>query len=125
MKPWARAGAAVPAMKTRVRVPGSSRRPARARMRSHRMTSVIARPPQDREGGRLASIDALRGLIMVIMALDHVSFMVGRFHSAEMWAGLWTRYESPLAFLTRFITHLCAPGFFFLMGVGISLMAEN
>jgi uncharacterized membrane protein len=89
------------------------------------MTSMIARPPQDREGGRLASIDALRGLIMVIMALDHVSFMVGRFHSAEMWAGLWTRYESPLAFLTRFITHLCAPGFFFLMGVGLCLMADS
>lgn len=86
---------------------------------------MIGRLPHDRESGRLASIDALRGLIMVIMALDHVSFMVGRFHSGEMWAGLWTRYASPLAFLTRFITHLCAPGFFFLMGVGISLMAKN
>ena len=86
---------------------------------------MIARPPHDRESGRLGSIDALRGLIMVIMALDHVSFMVGRFHSGEMWAGLWTRYASPLAFLTRFITHLCAPGFFFLMGAGISLMVEH
>jgi uncharacterized membrane protein len=89
------------------------------------MPSIIARPPHDRESGRLASIDTLRGLIMVIMALDHVSFMVGRFHSGEMWAGLWTRYASPLAFLTRFITHVCAPGFFFLMGAGISLLAEN
>ena len=62
---------------------------------------------------------------MVIMALDHVSFMVGRFHSGEMWAGLWTRYSSPIAFLTRFVTHLCAPGFFFLMGAGISLLAES
>lgn len=77
------------------------------------------------EGGRLESIDALRGLIMVVMALDHVSFMVGRFHSGEMWAGLWTRYSGPLAFLTRFVTHLCAPGFFFLMGVGISLLVDS
>ena len=86
---------------------------------------MVIRPPHDRESGRLASIDALRGLIMVVMALDHVSFMVGRFHSGEMWAGLWTRYSSALPFLTRFVTHLCAPGFFFLMGVGISLMAES
>ena len=73
---------------------------------------------------RLESIDRLRGLIMVVMAIDHVSFMVGRFHSGEMWAGLWTRYASPVAFLTRFVTHFCAPGFFFLMGVGISLLVD-
>lgn len=60
---------------------------------------------------------------MVVMAIDHVGFMVGRFHSGEMWAGMWTRYASPIAFLTRFVTHFCAPGFFFLMGVGISLFA--
>ena len=86
---------------------------------------MMARPADLGEGGRLASIDALRGLIMVVMALDHVSFMVGRFHSGEMWAGLWTRYSSPIAFLTRFVTHLCAPGFFFLMGAGISLLADS
>ena len=61
---------------------------------------------------------------MVVMAIDHVSFMVGRFHSGEMWAGLWTRYASPVVFLTRFVTHFCAPGFFFLMGVGVSLLVD-
>lgn len=74
---------------------------------------------------RLASLDRLRGLIMVVMAIDHASFMVGRFHSGEMWAGMWTRYASPVAFLTRFVTHFCAPGFFFLMGVGLSLFASD
>ena len=73
---------------------------------------------------RLESIDRLRGLIMIVMAIDHASFMIGRFHSGEMWAGLWTRYASPVAFLTRFVTHFCAPGFFFLMGVGISLLVD-
>ncbi len=72
---------------------------------------------------RLESIDLLRGLLMIVMALDHVGLMVGRFHSAEMWAGPWTRYSSALPFLTRFVTHFCAPGFFFLMGVGMSLLA--
>ena len=62
---------------------------------------------------------------MVVMALDHVSAMVGRFHSEEIWAGEWTRYSSTVAFLTRFVTHFCAPGFFFLMGVGISLLADS
>lgn len=76
-------------------------------------------------GDRLPSIDILRGLIMVVMALDHVSLMVGRFHSSEMWAGAWTRYSSVLAFLTRFASHFCAPGFFFLMGAGLSLMAAS
>lgn len=61
---------------------------------------------------------------MIVMAIDHASFMVGRFHSGEMWAGLWTRYASPVAFVTRFVTHFCAPGFFFLMGVGISLLVD-
>lgn len=76
-------------------------------------------------GRRLPSIDVLRGLIMVVMALDHVSLMVGRFHSSEMWAGAWTHYSSSLAFLTRFASHFCAPGFFFLMGAGMSLMASS
>lgn len=74
---------------------------------------------------RLQSIDVLRGLIMVLMALDHVSLMVGRFHSQEMWAGAWTRYSSTVAFVTRFVSHFCAPGFFFLMGVGLSLLADS
>ena len=82
----------------------------------------MARPTTVRaEAGvdRLASIDLLRGLLMVVMALDHAGFMVGRFHSQEMWAGAWTRYSSAIPFLTRFVTHFCAPGFFLLMGAGL------
>ena len=73
---------------------------------------------------RLQSVDVLRGLLMVLMALDHVGLMVGRSHSQEMWAGAWTRYSSTLPFLTRFVTHFCAPGLFLLMGVGLALMAD-
>jgi len=74
---------------------------------------------------RLPSLDVLRGAIMVVMALDHVGLMVGRFHSQEMWAGAWSRYDAALPFLTRFVTHFCAPGFFVLMGAGLSLFAES
>ncbi len=87
----------------------------------------MARPvPAGSDAGseRLASIDLLRGLLMVVMALDHAGFMVGRFHSQEMWAGAWTRYSSALPFLTRFVTHFCAPGFFLLMGAGLAFAAE-
>jgi len=83
------------------------------------MMRAVANQPS-----RLRSIDVLRGVIMVVMALDHVGLMVGRFHSQEMWAGAWTRYSSALPFLTRFVTHFCAPGFFLLMGAGLALMAE-
>lgn len=82
-------------------------------------------PAEPAEAGRrLEPVDALRGLLMVVMALDHAGFMVGRFHSQEMWAGAWTRYDSAIPFLTRFVTHFCAPGFFLLMGAGLALAAE-
>ena len=87
----------------------------------------MARPVPARSPGgaeRLASIDLLRGLLMVVMALDHAGFMVGRFHSQEMWAGAWTRYSAAVPFLTRFVTHFCAPGFFLLMGAGLAFAAE-
>lgn len=75
-------------------------------------------------GTRLRAVDVLRGLLMAVMALDHVGLMVGRFHSQEMWAGAWTRYDAALPFLTRFVTHLCAPGFFLLLGAGLALQAD-
>src|SRR5215471_13421928 len=68
---------------------------------------------------RYYSVDALRGLIMMIMAIDHASAFIARQHASEFWAGAMTAYDSAFPFLTRWITHLCAPGFFFLMGAGI------
>ena len=73
---------------------------------------------------RLRAVDVLRGSLIAVMALDHVGLMVGRFHSQEMWAGAWTRYDAALPFLTRFVTHLCAPGFFLLLGAGLALQVD-
>jgi uncharacterized membrane protein len=68
---------------------------------------------------RVISIDALRGFIMILMALDHANMLLSKGSSSEFWGGPLPRSESSLAFFTRFVTHLCAPGFFFLMGVGM------
>ncbi len=75
---------------------------------------------------RLYPLDALRGLIIVFMALDHANYFVAQQHSSgEQWGGAFPAYNSALPFLTRLVTHFCAPGFFFLMGVGMSLFAES
>jgi len=74
---------------------------------------------------RYDSVDALRGLITIIMALDHSSAFIARQHGSEFWAGAMSAYDSAFPFLTRWITHLCAPGFFFLMGAGIYWYAAS
>jgi uncharacterized membrane protein len=75
---------------------------------------------------RLPPLDALRGVLMIVMALDHANLFIAREHSpGERWSDPLPRYESALAFLTRFVTHLAAPGFFFLLGAGMVLFAES
>ena len=74
-------------------------------------------------GARYQSVDALRGLIMMIMTIDHASAFIARQHASEFWAGAMSAYDAAFPFLTRWITHVCAPGFFFLMGAGIYWLA--
>jgi uncharacterized membrane protein len=76
-------------------------------------------------GNRLYPLDALRGLAIVVMALDHANFFIAHQHSpGEYWGAPFPEYDSALPFLTRFVTHFAAPGFFFLMGVGMLLFAQ-
>jgi uncharacterized membrane protein len=74
---------------------------------------------------RLNALDAHRGLIMVLMAIDHGSYYIARAHSSEFWGVPLPVYPDALWFWTRFVTHLCAPGFFLLMGGGMTLMAAS
>ena len=68
---------------------------------------------------RLQSVDAWRGLVMIIMALDHVREF---FHSgaASFQPDDLTRTTAAL-FFTRWITHFCAPVFMFAAGLGAYL----
>lgn len=72
---------------------------------------------------RVASIDILRGIVMVIMALDHTRDF---FHQSAMTADPLspTSTTVPL-FFTRWITHFCAPVFVFLSGTSIYLSSLN
>jgi uncharacterized membrane protein len=72
---------------------------------------------------RLVSVDVLRGLVMVIMALDHTR----DFMSYLQFAPEDLSHTYGALFFTRFITHFCAPVFSFLAGTGHSslLLAES
>jgi uncharacterized membrane protein len=70
---------------------------------------------------RIASVDIVRGAVMVLMALDHVRDWVSNIRIrpedlTRSWAAL---------FFTRWVTHFCAPTFFLLAGVGIGILASR
>lgn len=93
------------------------------------MTLSVANPavaePEKKSHGRIVSIDALRGLIMILMALDHANMILSNGSSGEFWGGPLPRFSSMGAFWVRYVTHLCAPGFFFLMGVGMVYFSHS
>jgi uncharacterized membrane protein len=86
----------------------------------------LGSPPAGTKSHRSLPLDVLRGLIIVFMALDHANHFIAQQHSSgEYWGGSFPVYSDALAFLTRFATHFSAPGFFFLMGVGMLLFANS
>ena len=70
---------------------------------------------------RIDSIDVLRGIVMVIMAIDHVrEFIHVQAFTDDPLNVLTT---TPVLYFTRWITHLCAPTFVFLSGLSIYLQS--
>ena len=75
-----------------------------------------------KSGSRLQFIDFTRGLIMVIMAWDHVSGFWNRFHQgSEGVMGAMRPFLNTTWFLARFVSHYCAPTFIFLAGTVLAL----
>jgi len=74
---------------------------------------------------RLQSIDIVRGIVMIIMALDHTRDMLHLTSITEQPTDL--RTTTAALFFTRWITHFCAPTFVFLSGVSayLSFKAKN
>ncbi len=78
-------------------------------------------PIADPSHSRIASIDIVRGLVMVFMALDHTrDFICNIPFEPENIDQTWGFY-----FLVRWVTHLCAPAFFLLAGVGAYLYGRR
>jgi uncharacterized membrane protein len=72
---------------------------------------------------RLPSIDIARGLVMIIMALDHTRDYLHVDALAQSPTNLAT--TTPVLFFTRWITHLCAPAFVFLSGASAALSLSS
>jgi uncharacterized membrane protein len=110
-----------------------SRESARTERMSSVSTGVVAGPNLPSAGGkpsaqRIAAIDWMRGLVMILMVLDHVSMAFDGNHVAEdsaVYPGASTMPLPGGEFFTRWITHLCAPTFVFLAGTALALSVER
>ena len=91
------------------------------------LTATAAPPPSAikalKTSYRIDSIDLLRGLVMIIMALDHTRDF---FHKGGMTGNpLDLSTTTPILYFTRWITHFCAPVFVFLAGSGAYFQSQR
>lgn len=82
---------------------------------------TTARRMAPRPSPRLASVDILRGLVMVIMVLDHVRAYLSEAHFPATDLGRTT----PALFFARWVTHVCAPTFVLLAGASAWMVGRR
>ena len=70
---------------------------------------------------RVTSVDLVRGIVMILMALDHTRDYFSKLHFQPE----DLTKATPFLFATRWITHFCAPTFFLLAGVGAALAVSG
>lgn len=80
-----------------------------------------ARPRYSGRSYRVESVDVLRGFLMILMALDHArdyfsSATIDPTDPVHSW---------PALFITRWVTHICAPGFILLAGASVYLQRQR
>jgi uncharacterized membrane protein len=76
--------------------------------------AALERAP-DALRGRVHSVDVARGLVMILMVVDHV----------RVFGGVPAGGTDAATFLTRWITHFCAPVFVFLAGTSVWLGSRS
>lgn len=78
---------------------------------------------------RVSAFDLTRGLICLLMAIDHTFFFSGKEHPTESYRVVPDGNQPYLAswyhYGLRFVTHTCAPGFFILMGLGTVYFVDS
>jgi uncharacterized membrane protein len=74
---------------------------------------TLSKPP--RAGARIAALDLVRGVVMILMAIDHV----------RVYSGVPAGGPTPGIFFTRWVTHFCAPVFVFLAGTGAFFLGQK
>ena len=82
------------------------------------MSATLAPTPavvETTSPSRIASVDLVRGAVMILMAIDHV----------RVYSGIPPGGPTAGVFFTRWITHFCAPAFIFLAGTSIFLFARK
>jgi len=84
-------------------------------------------PKIERKEQRFESLDFARGVIMVIMSIDHAREALNKsgFIKGEFLFEVRDDNVSVLLYLTRYITHLSAPGFYLLMGISMILFYNS
>ena len=90
------------------------------------MSATVA--PPARVSARIAAIDWMRGLVMILMIVDHASMAFDGQHIAHdsaLYPDAMTMALPGAAFFTRWMTHLCAPTFVFLAGLSLALSVER